>query len=1222
MERSVELNLDDLRVEAADLAPPPTRSPRRLPFDALSPSEFEWVVALLLSQSRSPVLHLYGRSGQAQGGLDIYEETTQGQSIAYQAKRYRNLSVPQIEEAVQLYATQLESPSTSELPAADAFVLVTSAPIDSDARKVDAIVRLRQKYRGRFDFSVWGQETLSLKLRSMPLVVEAGFGAAWAAQFCGQGAARKSRNQSQKAQRFDRAVRDLVAVQFARDNEIRFRQVDLSGVTVDSMFIDVPVKASERSAAHLLVAELSPPKPRAPGGRPRSVGAAQLLLHPKWTGNAVVVGGPGQGKTTLLQYVTQFYRARLLQKPEYLASTADLIHVTVIKRTPIKIDLPEFAEWRRSNKQTHGQDGAKGRQRRRGTLEFYLCEIIAEQSQTDFTVEDLAHFLARTPLMLALDSLDEVANARMREIVSDEIREAAARFMAAGVDVQIIVASRPGLVGRPLWRDSEFQTLLLQQLTPPLRMKYLERWTSQTRLDAREVRELRETFTKSITVPHVAELAGNPMQLAILLHLMQRRTVLPQKRTALYERYIDIFFDREAKFAIVSENRETLVAFHKLLAWRIHTAVERGESTGAVKLRDLKQVLSEYLLPRGLDSAFVEELFASVTDRVLCLVQREMDSDEFAFEVQPLREFFAAQHIYDQAPSNTPNNTRGACIGALATRPYWQNVLRFLAGNLVSGEVPGIPYALRQILEDQKFGYHPLPRDIAKLLLDDLVFSGQIEIAVGDVVDLILRGQGVYFVSDGLLTSARDGLRFGDPRAAKLAATNLRARASAADNVAELVCIAAILNGMGAPGLTEVWRARRDVTDFSLWARGAIALDDAPSLLEAPDLENRLVDLDDGRLAAMLVETINLRCHRRDLEARVLHEVMTGEVDAFVSGAVADSHNLLSLASRDALGLRQPRASSDASCAIHSTYEAHQETRLLKVRRQLCDYALTLDSRTTNDSHLDLPEYAAVWGEDCWPLRSQILSVAIVRERPVSQNGRIRRGSSTTELSRWFAEARAYGGELQWWVLEAEHIANDDSLSAMTYVCSAFSFATNSVLRWNQRSLERSLAVLSDGQFATIANVIRRVSRESPLARDLNVTITVNAGSSPSRLAVLLWIAGNTRTRDHVGAHMTSNLVAFWPYDGAIRQALLEFLASTRDVLPVELFRDSRGSVPDGTLSTRNVAKLLMGEAEEILRRPDEWPADLTRLAAERIGTRLAGQAPVSEIAASNGWGI
>ena len=218
------------------------------------------------------------------------------------------------------------------------------------------------------------------------------------------------------------------------------------------------------------------------------VGAAQVLLHPDWGGNVVIVGGPGQGKTTLLQYISQFYRARILEKNAYHAETSDLNPVTSTLRTPLKLDLPDFAEWRRVHDGKASLTPSSGVQslRRRTSLEFYICSVLSELSEAEFTVEDFAKFAARNPLLLALDGLDEVANAKARGLVADEIREAAARLTASGLDVQVVVATRPGLVGRPLWRDSEFETLFLQQLTPALRMKYLDRWTGQARLDERE----------------------------------------------------------------------------------------------------------------------------------------------------------------------------------------------------------------------------------------------------------------------------------------------------------------------------------------------------------------------------------------------------------------------------------------------------------------------------------------------------------------------------------------------------------------------------------------------------------------------------------------------------------------------------------------------------------------------------------------------------------------
>ena len=185
--------------------------------------------------------------------------------------------------------------------------------------------------------------------------------------------------------------------------------------------------------------------------------------------------------------------------------------------------------------------------------------------------------------------------------------------------------------------------------------------------------------------PHVVELAGNPMQLAILLNLMQRRAVLPEKRTALYDRYIEVFMDRESKSSIVAANKDVIVSFHKLLGWYIHARIEVGKSNGTIGLGELRKLLIDYLLPRGYPTAFVNELFDSVTTRVLCLVQRELDSHEFQFEVQPLREYFAAEHLYDVSPNDTPKNNRQACLRRANSTPVLDQRDAILRGQVLVG---------------------------------------------------------------------------------------------------------------------------------------------------------------------------------------------------------------------------------------------------------------------------------------------------------------------------------------------------------------------------------------------------------------------------------------------------------------------------------------------------------------------------------------------------------
>lgn len=58
----------------------------------------------------------------------------------------------------------------------------------------------------------------------------------------------------------------------------------------------------------------------------------------------------------------------------------------------------------------------------------------------------------------------------------------------------------------------------------------------------REAHSIRKLVEEKLKLPHLKELAKSPMQLAILISLLNTRgESLPNKRTSLYDSYIDLF---------------------------------------------------------------------------------------------------------------------------------------------------------------------------------------------------------------------------------------------------------------------------------------------------------------------------------------------------------------------------------------------------------------------------------------------------------------------------------------------------------------------------------------------------------------------------------------------------------------------------------------------------------------------------------------------------------
>jgi len=258
--------------------------------------------------------------------------------------------------------------------------------------------------------------------------------------------------------------------------------------------------------------------------------------------------------------------------------------------------------------------------------------------------------------------------------------------------------------------------------------RYADRWLKARRVDSKEAAEFKRTLSKKLDQPHLRDLARNPMQLAILLSLITTRgTSLPDKRAALYDNYVDLFFNLEAeKSAVVREHRDLLIDIHRYLAWLLHSKAERGGASGSISQERLQAVLRSHLGKEGYDPSWAQALFAGMVERVVALVSRVKGT--FEFEVQPLREYFAARFLYDTAPYSPPGGeqrgTKPDRFDALARNFYWTNVTRFYAGCFSKGELPGlVEQQLQELMADEGFRLTTHPRMLGATLLGDWVFT-------------------------------------------------------------------------------------------------------------------------------------------------------------------------------------------------------------------------------------------------------------------------------------------------------------------------------------------------------------------------------------------------------------------------------------------------------------------------------------------------------------------
>jgi hypothetical protein len=128
-----------------------------------------------------------------------------------------------------------------------------------------------------------------------------------------------------------------------------------------------------------------------------------------------------------------------------------------------------------------------------------------------------------------------------------------------------------------------------------------------------------------------------------------------------------------------------------------------------------------------------------MVERVVFLVSRVEGAYEF--EVQPLREYFAARYLYETAPySPTGAERRGTKpdrFDALARNFYWLNVTRFFAGCFSKGELPALVDRLSELAAAEGYKNTTHPRRLTAMLLADWVFS-QHQKSTQQAVEIVL----------------------------------------------------------------------------------------------------------------------------------------------------------------------------------------------------------------------------------------------------------------------------------------------------------------------------------------------------------------------------------------------------------------------------------------------------------------------------------------------------
>ncbi|MCD2441555.1 large ATP-binding protein [Agromyces sp. SYSU K20354] len=514
----------------------------------------------------------------------------------------------------------------------------------------------------------------------------------------------------------DTAHRDLIrkvaAAQWEEDKRVKFSQSDVDRERVVDLFVDVGADRVQVAGREHLQAQ-----------GPRSLGGAAAYLLRTSAPFTLVRGAPGQGKSTLSQYICQAHRRSFIPEGEQPSS----LHELSKPRFPLRMDLSDYALWLGgSDIWDHaGKDQQPRSKARRGdlaTIECFLADLMTHESGgipvSAKTVQDI---FQRVPSLVVLDGLDEVGSPALRSRIVKEIEKFVSRGKAYPDSPKVVVTTRPsaGELSEP--STDLFEIVTLNQLTVEQRDAYLHKWCSVRGIRGKEGRTLRKSVKEKSREPYINELAGNPMQLTILLDLLhQQGAATPAQRTDLYDKYVELLLAREANKnpKTVRENKEELLEIIPFLGWYLHAHSEEAQINGRMSVDEHKEAMRHFQRTYGNRESVVDQLFEGASDRLWALTSK-LDGT-YEFEVLSLREYFAARFLYRNAGEDNSVFDSTIVLRELLRRPYWLNTARFYGGNAKGNGI----YTLTAGIEEELASNHsPTSFLAAWALLTDGVFQ-------------------------------------------------------------------------------------------------------------------------------------------------------------------------------------------------------------------------------------------------------------------------------------------------------------------------------------------------------------------------------------------------------------------------------------------------------------------------------------------------------------------
>ncbi|MFI2204353.1 NACHT domain-containing protein [Streptomyces sp. NPDC020192] len=661
----------------------------------LGPREFENLTQSLALAEIGSALNIFGagpdggREATFEGPVTLGESgpTIEGYGVL-QAKYCENTSSPrsdatwlirQIRDEFKEWKTSIKRTRKPNCIIFATNVTLSGVPRTGGLDRVHKELEKQCETLGIREWHVWHGETINRLLENHPEIRTSY--SAWVLP--GDILAELYSNMSARKQEVGKGLQRYLAKELLRDLHVNLDQAgsaDDLQIPLAEVFIDLPMGIPGASNAN------------APGKVLRNlINACDLKASPNSPNRKkvtldryVLVGGPGQGKSTVSQFLCQLYRANLIAgapvaRASNVAQAIDLITNQAARenlipnshRWPVKVPLTQLAD-----ELAHGAS--------KSLLQFIAARA-SDASDVHITPQDLREWLATFPWLLLLDGLDEVPASSNRDQVLAVVNEFLMDVEELSADVVLIATTRPQGYTEE-FSPSNFTHWELKPLGKERALHYAQKLaTARHGADSERTVRLMSRLKQAADESSTARLMSSPLQVTIMAVLLDRMGKAPKDRYTLFKDYYRVIYERElekegAATNLLRDYRADVDAIHADVGLLLQTRSERsGDTESRIALEEFSGIIGQRLEAEGHTGSSLESLTKAIslaaTDRLVFLVPSR--AGEVGFEIRSLQEFWAADALMSASDEEVRDR-----LSLISPSSHWRNVFLFAVGKI------------------------------------------------------------------------------------------------------------------------------------------------------------------------------------------------------------------------------------------------------------------------------------------------------------------------------------------------------------------------------------------------------------------------------------------------------------------------------------------------------------------------------------------------------------